>query len=173
MTVAAVVLAAGAATRFGSSKQSLLLPDVLARVRKAGLHELVVVTGAHRVKTDAPTVRCPQWELGPGVSLRCGLDTLSPAAEAALVLLADGPDLASAAIDRVIAVWRREREPLVAASYGGVRGHPLLLAREAWGDVPDEGLRAATPLLVPCDDLGSPGDVDRPSDLPQRFRQES
>jgi len=173
VTVAAVVLAAGAATRFGAPKQNLLLPDVLARVRDAGLHEIVVVAGAHRVETDASTVRCAHWELGPGASLRCGLEALSPAAEAAIVLLADGPDLARAAIDRVISAWRRERVPLVSASYGGVRGHPLLLAREEWGDVPDEGLRTRTPLLVPCDDLGSPGDVDQPSDLPQRFRQES
>jgi hypothetical protein len=25
-------------------------------------------------------------------------------------------------------------------------------------------------VLVPCDDLGDPGDVDRPEDLPERFR---
>jgi hypothetical protein len=24
-------------------------------------------------------------------------------------------------------------------------------------------------VLVPCDDLGAPGDVDRPGDLPERF----
>jgi hypothetical protein len=41
-----------------------------------------------------------------------------------------------------------------------------VVARELWGAVPDEGLRAVVPLLVPCDDLGAPGDVDRPEDLP-------
>ena len=30
------------------------------------------------------------------------------------------------------------------------------------GDIPDEGLRAYEPRLVPCDDLGEPGDVDYP-----------
>jgi hypothetical protein len=25
-------------------------------------------------------------------------------------------------------------------------------------------------VLVPCDDLGDPGDVNRPEDLPERFR---
>ena len=44
------------------------------------------------------------------------------------------------------------------------------LARSAWHDIPDEGLRAREPLLVPCDDLGSPGDVDYSSELPERFR---
>jgi hypothetical protein len=31
--------------------------------------------------------------------------------------------------------------------------------------VPDDGARALTPLLVPCDDLGPPGDVDTTDDL--------
>jgi len=52
-----------------------------------------------------------------------------------------------------------------------VRGHPVLLARAAWGTVPDEGARALAPQLVPCDDLGPPGDVDYPADLPERFRE--
>ena len=70
---------------------------------------------------------------------------------------------------RVVDAWRDHRSPVVAASYGGVRGHPVLLAREAWASVPDEGARALKAVLVACDDLGSPGDVDRPGDLPGRF----
>jgi hypothetical protein len=31
--------------------------------------------------------------------------------------------------------------------------------------VPDEGARQLPALLVPCDDLGPPGDVDLPTDL--------
>ncbi len=170
MTVAAVVLAAGAASRFGSPKQQLLLPAVLERVRAAGIDEIVVVLGAHAAEADARVVACPDWELGPGASLRCGLAALSDEIEAAAVVLADGPDLAAAAIERVVAAWRHHGAQVVAASYGGVRGHPLLLARSGWADVPDEGLRGQRPLLVPCDDLGSPGDVDVPADLPKRFR---
>ena len=54
---------------------------------------------------------------------------------------------------------------VVAASYGGERGHPVVLGRAAWLNVPDEGARALDPVLVPCDDLGAPGDVDTPEDL--------
>ena len=86
------------------------------------------------------------------------------------MLLADGPDLAAAAIDRVVEAWRNGAGEVVAASYGGVRGHPVLLGREAWDAVPDEGARALDPVLVPCDDLGAPGDVDYPEDLPARLR---
>jgi hypothetical protein len=56
--------------------------------------------------------------------------------------------------------WRDTGAEVVAASYGGDRGHPVVLARAAWAAVPDEGARALTPLLVPCDDLGPPGDRD-------------
>ncbi|HUH15809.1 MAG TPA: NTP transferase domain-containing protein [Gaiellaceae bacterium] len=164
--IGAVVLAAGAATRFGAPKQRLLLPAVLERL--TGVDQVVVVAGAHPLE-DA--VDCPDWERGPGASLRCGLAALAPEVEAAVVVLADGPELAPEAVDRVVAAWRAQGAPVVAASYGGVRGHPLLVARSAWGDVPDEGLRAVDALLVPCDDLGAPGDVDVPADLPERFRR--
>jgi hypothetical protein len=33
--------------------------------------------------------------------------------------------------------------------------------------VPDAGARALDPVLVPCDDLGAPGDIDLPNDLPE------
>lgn len=164
--IGAVVLAAGAATRFGAPKQRLLLPAVLERL--TGVDQVVVVAGAYPLEG---AVDCPDWERGPGASLRCGLAALGPAVEAAVVVLADGPELAPEAVERVVAAWRAEGAPVVAASYGGVRGHPLLVARAAWGEVPDEGLRAVEPLLVPCDDLGAPGDVDRPADLPERFRR--
>jgi len=103
--------------------------------------------------------------------LRCGLAALSPAVEAAVVVLADGPELAPDSVARVIETWRATRAPLVAASYAGDRGHPLLVDRSAWADIPDEGLRSHDPLLVPCDDVGAPGDVDYPDDLPERFRR--
>ena len=168
--IGAVVLAAGAATRFGSPKQQLLVDDVLARVREAGLEEIVVVAGAYDLDASAQVVGCPDWELGPGASLRCGLAALGEGIEAAIVVLADGPDLVPESIGRVVDTWRVHGDDVLAASYGGERGHPVLLARAAWDGVPDEGARALAPLLVPCDDLGPPGDVDYPDDLPARFR---
>ncbi len=166
--IGAVVLAAGEASRFGSPKQQLMLADVLRAVRASFVDELVVVAGAYELETDAHLVRCAEWQRGMGASLRCGLEALSPETEAAVVVLADGPDLAPEAIDRVVSAWREGRGGVIAASYGGVRGHPVVLARSAWPAVPDEGARALDPVRVPCDDLGRPGDVDYPDDLRPR-----
>jgi molybdenum cofactor cytidylyltransferase len=155
------VLAAGEATRFGAPKQRLFLPDVLAALKASSVDDVVVVTGAHEVETDATVVHCPEWELGPGASLRCGLATLE--ADAAVVVLADGPALDPRAVDRVIGAWRAGAGDRLAATYDGTnRSHPVLLARPAWDDVPDAGARALDVALVPCDDLTPPGDVDYP-----------
>jgi CTP:molybdopterin cytidylyltransferase MocA len=161
----AVVLAAGASTRFGSPKQRVLLEPVLERLRASSVDGIVVVLGAHELEVSAPTVSCADWERGPGASLRCGLRALPADTEAAVVVLGDGPDLAPEAVDRVIETWREKRADVVAATYGGVRLHPILLARSAWERVPDEGAKNLDAILVACDDLGPPGDVDRPGDL--------
>jgi len=163
--IAAVVLAAGASTRFGSPKQRLLLAPVLERVRASSVDDVVVVLGAHDVETDARTVHCAEWEQGPGASLRCGLDALGADVEAAVVILGDGPNVDPRAIDRVISVWRKTQADRVAATYGGIRLHPLLLARHVWGQTPDVGLRDMPAVLVPCDDVTPPGDVDSADDL--------
>jgi len=166
--IPAVVLAAGAATRFGSPKQLLLLPYVLEAVRAAPVDEIVVVAGAYDIEPedesldldDARVVRCADWALGPGASLRCGLAAVDQSADAALVVLADGPYLDPRAIERVLA--HRDRSPFVAATYDGTRSHPAVISRSLWDQIPDDGGRGLDALLIPCDDLIPPGDIDTP-----------
>jgi nicotine blue oxidoreductase len=160
MSVYAIVLAAGASSRYGTDppKQVELLPHVLEALRESSVDEVVVVSGAHALPVES--VQCPDWERGPGASLRCGLTALPREAEAAVVVLADGPDLDPRAVDRVADDWRANGGDAVAASYGGVRLHPVLLTRALWDGVPDEGAKSLPARLVPCDDLRPPGDVD-------------
>ncbi len=165
--IAAVVLAAGAATRYGSPKQLVFLPFVLERLAATSVGAVVVVEGAYPIEESetlslggARVVSCPDWELGPGASLRCGLDALGEEAEAALVVLADGPQLDPRAVERLIA--HRADSDVVVASYDGTRDHPAVLSRAAWGNIPDEGARALAATLVACDDLEPPGDMDYP-----------
>ena len=160
MSVYAVVLAAGASSRYGTEppKQVELLPRVLAALRESSVDGIVVVSGAHALPVES--VPCAEWERGPGASLRCGLATLPQDAEAAVIVLADGPDLDPRAVDRVVENWRATGGDAVAASYAGVRLHPVLLARALWDGVPDEGAKSLPARLVPCEDLRPPGDVD-------------
>jgi CTP:molybdopterin cytidylyltransferase MocA len=135
---------------------------VLACLRDSSIGEIVVVEGAHSLESleldNVTTVTCPDWELGPGASLRCGLAALSAETEAALVVLADGPDLDPRAVERVLA--HRHEAEVVAASYDGERSHPVSLLRSVWPQVPDEGARGLMAHLIPCDDLTPPGDID-------------
>ena len=134
---------------------------MLDALRASAVDDIVVVTGAYELEADARIVRCEDWERGPGASLRCGLAALE--ADAAVVVLADGPGLDPRAVDRLIAAWREGAGDRLAATYDGVnRSHPVLLARAAWGEIPDEGARALAVILIPCDDLQEPGDVDTP-----------
>jgi CTP:molybdopterin cytidylyltransferase MocA len=157
-SVSAIVLAAGASSRYGGVKQRELLPAVLAALRETSVDEIVVVEGAHEL--DVPgvrLVRCDDWARGPGASVRCGLAALGADVERALVVLADGPDLDPRAVERVL----ESVAPFAAATYDGTtRSHPVLLDRTVWHVVPDAGGRALEPVLVDCSDLRPPGDVD-------------
>ena len=168
MTVAAVVLAAGAATRYGGPKQRELLPAVLAAVSQSGVFPIVVVEGAWALEPRSnevhgvTLVHCADWADGPGASLRCGLAALADDVTDALIVLADGPELDPRAVSRL--VDNAGAAPVLAATYdGSSRSHPVLLARAVWSTVPLEGARALEPVLVDCSDLRAPGDVDYPS----------
>ena len=161
--IAAIVLAAGEASRYGSPKQRLLLPSVLERLARSPVERVVVVEGAYAlsdvVAAGVELVHCPDWQRGRGASLRCGLAAVGEL-DGAVVVLADGPNLDPRAVSRVLA--HREQADIVAASWNGARGHPLWIARAAWDGIPADGLHALPALLVPCDDLEPPGDVDYP-----------
>jgi CTP:molybdopterin cytidylyltransferase MocA len=163
--IAAVVLAAGAATRYGRPKQRELLPAVLDALAQSTVDEIVVVSGAHTLDLSSrPGIRlvqAPDWEHGPGASLRAALAALGESTSHAVVVLADGPALDPRAVERVLR--ERARGAVVAASYDGTRSHPVVLARSIWATVPDDGGRALDPVLVDCSDLEPPGDVDYPS----------
>jgi CTP:molybdopterin cytidylyltransferase MocA len=187
-TVAAVVLAAGRGSRFGGEKPKplarlgprSLLAHAVGAATAGGLRPVVVVVGYRGEEVAAaagPMVRLvenPDWEEGLATSLRAGLGVLSgdEGVVAAAVALADQPRIGPEAYRRVTAA-HREGAALVVATYGGVRGHPVLIGREHWPEAMSlAGDTGARTLLekydvveVPCDDTGSAADVDTPEDL--------
>ena len=130
------------------------------------MDEIVVVEGAHELAPDETRDR-PL----PGVGARArGVASVRPRGARGTTSRRPwsssptGPNLSPQAVERVLDDWRAHGG-VVAASYDGARGHPLVLGRADWEAIPDEGLRDRPVRLVPCDDLGAPGDVDMPEDL--------
>lgn len=141
-TVAGVVLAAGASTRFGRNKLLLTLDgESLARraanaALAAGLRPVVVVLGhdAERVGDElmglgVRAVVNSNHARGMNSSLAAGIAALPEEAEAAVVQLADMPRVTAEMVARLVTVFRETRAPLVASDYGGVHAPPTLYAR--------------------------------------------
>jgi molybdenum cofactor cytidylyltransferase len=186
--VAAVILAAGRGSRFGGDVpkplvrlgRRSLLGHAVAAASASGLRPVVVVVGyrgedvAAAAGSLAEIVENPDWEQGMATSLRAGLAAVmpDPGVSAVAVALADQPRVGAESYRRVVAA-RREGAGLAVATYGGERGHPVLIGREHWGEAMKlEGDAGARSLLerypvvaVPCDGTGDAVDVDTQGDL--------
>lgn len=189
---AAVVLAAGAGSRFGGGKLladyggAPLLHAALAAARAAPVSWLTVVTGfeAEAVAACArafdPAVRlvhAADHAEGMAASLRAGVASVDPQATAAFVFLGDMPR-APHAVLAPLAEAVAAGAPAAAPVYAGRRGNPVVLSRQLFGEVAmlrgDVGARpilqalGARLALVPAPDDGVLFDVDERADLPGR-----
>jgi CTP:molybdopterin cytidylyltransferase MocA len=185
VTVAGLLLAAGAGRRLGGPKALLqvdgrtFVERGVALLRDAGCAPVVVVLGAHAGEIQplvpADVVLATDWSEGVGASLRAGLLALEPtSATACVVTLVDQPEISVEAVRRLLAV--AGDVDAAVATYAGEAGHPVLLDRLVWGAVAEQavgdvGARAwlrshpSRVLAVPCDGLGSARDVDTAADL--------
>jgi CTP:molybdopterin cytidylyltransferase MocA len=189
--VAGILLAAGAGKRYGMPKALVehrggLFVENAARVLAAGgCDPVIVVLGAQaetvreRANLDGHVVvESAEWAGGMGFSLRTGLSVLrqvAPDAVAVAVLPVDVPGVTHLAVARVLAA--ATPAVLARADYAGAEpGHPVLIGRDHWAGVYEaaEGDAGARPYLrthtvesIPCADLGTGTDVDRPGDLPE------
>ena len=132
---AALILAAGAGSRFhGASHKLLALLNghsvyqrALACVIQARFAHLIVVTGAVALELpdNVTEVHNPNWRSGQASSLRTGLDAADRlGCNAVVVGLGDQPFLTTSA-------WRDVAlcpASIAVATYAGERGHPVRLA---------------------------------------------
>lgn len=190
MKVGAVILAAGAGSRFGGGK---LLAEVGGRpiVRHvidaavaAGLDPIVVVVPPDEALASvdlAPgrAIENPTPQEGLSSSVRLGLRQLDADAtdpvDAALILLGDQPRVRPAVIGALIeAADRSPRTPFVVARYGGDGAPNPVLARRSIWRLADElvGDRGFGPVLATHGELvrtvrvdGSNPDIDTADDL--------
>lgn len=153
MTIAAIVLAAGASTRMGRTKMVLplgrgtVLSAAVAPLLEAGLDRVVVVLGheAEEVLRRAGLPQDPRlcvvihegWREGMSSSLRRGLVECEDAA-AVLVALGDQPGVSPLVVERLVDSHRAGAR-LAVPVHGDRAGHPVLFARDLWDE-----LRTAT-----------------------------
>ncbi|MCS7259310.1 MAG: molybdenum cofactor cytidylyltransferase [Anaerolineae bacterium] len=185
--VAAVVLAAGGAKRFGRLKQLLpwqggtLLTQVVDTALASSARPVVVVVGAQAEDCRAAlrgrpvqVVVNPEWAQGQSTSVQAGLAALPPDIDAALFLLADQPAVQSSTLEQLIACYDATRAPLVWPEWNGRRGNPVLFDRRLFPELMalrgDVGARlvlqahAAEAERVPVSDAGILLDIDTPND---------
>lgn len=140
MTVAALLLAAGAARRYGRAKQLLDIDGepLVRRCARAVLATgcpLTVMLGAHAdavraVLTDLPATlqACDDWHDGMGRVLAAGARSLAAQrVNAILVCLADQPDVNTTMLQALLKAHAAEPAAVVMAEYsGGLRGPPCI-----------------------------------------------
>ena len=188
--VAAVLLAAGRSTRMGAVNKMLAEISGKSLVRIAAEQALasraqpvIVVTGHQREKVEAALkglplrlVHNPNFSEGLGTSLKTGIASVPQEADAAIVCLADMPQVDAALMDRLIAAFDPERGALVVVpSIDGRRGNPVVWSRRFFHDLMsiqgDVGARhlignyTEAVIEVPVSGDAALTDVDTPESL--------
>jgi molybdenum cofactor cytidylyltransferase len=187
--VAAIVLAAGSASRMGQLKQLLpygrrtLVAHSVQQAIDAGFGPVVVVVGAESAAVRAAVAAQPveiaqneRWQLGMGSSVAVGIQQLqevTPNSAAVAILVADQPFVTADHLQNMRRLLYTDSAPIVAAEYNGTLGVPALFRRELFGTLAslpaDAGARhvlrdsgfAVTPFPLPDAAM----DIDTPEDL--------
>jgi CTP:molybdopterin cytidylyltransferase MocA len=172
----AIILAAGASTRLGYPKQTVLfrgetLLDRAVRIAQAaGARQTVVVLGSHAGEVrgacrlqECTIVENDVWMNGMGTSIRRGIEALHDV-EGTLILTCDMPAVTNGHLRELVATGM-----VTASRYGSKTGVPAFFPRTSFASLAQlEDSQGASRLLwgattVPLS--GGEFDVDTPSDL--------
>lgn len=156
--IAGIVLAAGSASRFGSTKQiaslrgRALVQHAIDALAGAGVHPVVLVLGndaaavadAASLPAGGVAVVNERWSEGQATSLATGLTAVADS-EAVVVLLADQPGITSEHVRALVEAFGDGPAPIVRLVFDDGPG-PSLLARSVYADAAaltgDTGARA-------------------------------
>lgn len=189
-----IILAAGYSRRMGSPK--LLLPyrdESLIRhvvkkalqVRSAGVIAVVNPDFSDVINhvNDQPVrlIWNDRAHLGMSTSLTKGIENLPDSASAALILLADQPEIEPCVIQKVIDEYLSSSSSIIQAAYKGKPGHPVLFDKKWFTEllktVGDQGGRDIIKTFgherqlidIP---LSTPEDIDTQEDYQRLKRRE-
>ena len=180
-SVAAVILAAGAGSRYAGDTHKLfaeidgrpVISHVVDAARASEVDEVIVVAGAVDlepfVPDDVTLIHNEQWADGQATSLRAAVGYAESRRHDALVVgLGDSPGVTTE-------IWNKVAEvdaDLASARYGGELRPPVRLSASMWASLPvsgDDGARALMrqrpDLVRPVPVDGDPRDIDTLEDL--------
>ncbi|HVS75971.1 MAG TPA: nucleotidyltransferase family protein [Steroidobacteraceae bacterium] len=185
-TLHAIVLAAGASSRFGSAKQLVRIGDrpllSLSAGRAAEVvgHALIVVLGARAAELSpllkhsaASVVVNRDWREGLASSIRAGVARLPASCEGVMLVLADQACVTADDLRRLAGAWRRQPLCVAAAQYGATIGAPAIFPRHLFAELAelrgDSGARALikrhVDRLAKVPMPSAAFDLDTPDDL--------
>ena len=183
----ALVLAAGSGSRFRSSKQLALYDGTALVTRAVRLAEAVcgprtVLVAGHDWRRVAEACRPlqgffvnnTQYRRGMGSSIACGVGSVTGAADAVLLLLADQPLVTVSHLEQLVATWIRAPDDVTATSFAETSGPPVIFPSRSFADLGQlRGDRGARELLAAdnrvrtvrldaaATDIDVPEDIDR------------
>ena len=137
-----ILLAAGASSRLGSPKQSLvygsqtLLEHSIGTALGSGAQKTVVVLGAGAT-TLQPAITSDKlsyienstWQEGMASSIRYGLEYITshfPAIQNVLFMACDQPYVSIELLDKLVTLQKETGSPVVASQYSGTTGIPAI-----------------------------------------------
>jgi molybdenum cofactor cytidylyltransferase len=182
--IAAIVLAGGLSRRMGRSKPLLpwgnrtVIENIVGKLIPFRLSDVVVVTGYKADGVNSAlgrlpvrTVFNPAYAVGEMLSsLKAGLRALGDDIDACLVVMGDQPQLSPRIVRQVINAYNQGAGSIVAPSYRGQRGHPVLIQRRYWpellelsfGSAPRDVVRQYPVAEIACEDDSILRDIDTP-----------
>jgi molybdenum cofactor cytidylyltransferase len=187
-----VILAAGAASRFGSCKLLAnycgrpLMAYALDAVQALMPNKIILVTGAHRELVEKycnnlqinnlQIVYSENWQLGMGHSLASGVEALDNT-NPLLIVLADQPRVSAKDLSGMLKLWKENQTQIICASFAGTVGVPAIFPAEFKAALKGcSGDRGAKQILLQHPDRvisvpmpSAEFDVDTPQDLSQEF----
>ena len=147
--VSAIVLAAGASTRYGQCKQLVeingsslvrLAVDKLSALFP--IHMITVVVGANseavaQAVSDIPVnvVVNEYWQQGLASSLKAGLNSVDPGCRATMIILCDQVLVTGDHLRRLLEQWLANPSEIMASAYAGTVGTPAIIPAEFYPDV--------------------------------------